>query len=276
MTESGNGKAEKTLVTFLLDRTGSMASVVDDTIGGFNKYIDDLKTGDGNENITFNLIQFDSQGMDKLCVLKPIAEAPKLDQNNYIPRANTPLIEASFKTIRAVEKQLTKHPEYKRIVITIQTDGQENWSGPDYTWDSLKKLVEEKTAEGWQFNFMGAGIDAYQQARHMGVAAGSTMSYDKMSKARTESAFASMASNTRGFSSGMSSSTGYTAHQKLDAGDVYDHALKKKWDQRLAQQAGQGQTAAPKDDLDLNNTPAPPKAARNTVYQTSESEDFSL
>ena len=57
----------RTLVTFLLDRTGSMEAIRDDTIGGFNAYLDGLK-GNGATDIDFTLIQFDSVSIDKICV----------------------------------------------------------------------------------------------------------------------------------------------------------------------------------------------------------------
>ncbi len=61
-----------TLVTFLLDRTGSMESIKDDTIGGFNAYLSALKA-DG-AGIEFSLLQFDSMSIDKVCVNIPVAD----------------------------------------------------------------------------------------------------------------------------------------------------------------------------------------------------------
>lgn len=206
-----------TLVTFLLDRTGSMGSIKDDTIGAFNHYLDELAKGD---DIDFTLLQFDSMSLDKTCVAVPIKQAPRLDNQNYQPRASTPLIDAAYKTIKAVEDQVKATPDAK-VVICIQTDGQENCSR-EFTWDQLNALIKEKNALGWQFNFMGASIDAYQQATKMGFTTGQTMSYNAQDTAATKSAFMGRANSTRMFASGMSANTDISSLEKQAAGDKYD------------------------------------------------------
>jgi hypothetical protein len=153
MTQPGT----RTLVTFLLDRTGSMEAIRDDTIGGFNAYLGSLQ-GNGEANIDFTLVQFDSVSMDKIHVAVPVAEVPKLTRETYQPRASTPLIDAAVKTINAVEASLLVTPAV-RVVICIQTDGQEN-SSVEHSWGELNAPIKEKSAKGWQFNFMGVGIDA--------------------------------------------------------------------------------------------------------------------
>lgn len=210
---------ERTLVTFLLDRTGSMQSIKDDTIGAFNAYLAELKKGAAN--IAFTFIQFDSMSMDKVCVAAPLSDVKELNNDTYEPRASTPLIDAAYKTIKAVEKQTT--PDDK-VVICIQTDGHENCS-TEYTWEQLNALIKEKSGQGWQFKFMGAGIDAYDQGSKMGIASADTVSYNKLSPEMTASAFAATASNTTMFASGLRSNTAYAATQKMAAGDVFDKTL---------------------------------------------------
>ncbi len=102
-------QATRTLVTFLLDRTGSMEAIRDDTIGGFNAYLDGLK-GNGSADIDFTLVQFDSVSIDKIHVAVPVAAIPKLTRDTYQPRASTPLIDAAVKTINAVEASLLLGP----------------------------------------------------------------------------------------------------------------------------------------------------------------------
>jgi hypothetical protein len=174
-------RSARNLVTFLLDRTGSMEAIRDDTIGGFNTYLDTLK-GDGRANIEFTLVQFDSMSIDKICVATPVAQVEKLTRDTYQPRASTPLIDAAYKTIEAVEASLATHPAEK-IVICIQTDGHENAS-TEHDWNELNALVKEKAAKGWQFNFMGVGIDAYDQGARMGIPAAATVAYDHQSPVR--------------------------------------------------------------------------------------------
>jgi hypothetical protein len=88
---------QTTLVTFLLDRSGSMGDIWDETIGGFNAYIETLQRG--GEAIKFTLLQFDTGGIDKCCVAEPVANIKRLDRDSYQPRGGTPLIDAAFKTI---------------------------------------------------------------------------------------------------------------------------------------------------------------------------------
>jgi hypothetical protein len=74
-------------------------------------------------------------------------------------------IDAAYKTIKAVEKSL--NGSNPKVVVCIQTDGHENAS-TEHTWDELNALIKEKSAAGWQFNFLGTGIDAYDTGAHMG------------------------------------------------------------------------------------------------------------
>src|SRR5262245_21759182 len=126
---------------------------------------------------TFTLIKFDSRRIEKVCVAVPVSEVAELTMQSYQPGASTPLIDAAYKTIKAVEKSLkASNP---RVVVCIQTDGHENAS-TEHTWDELNALIKEKTAAGWQFNFLGTGIDAYDTGARMGVAAMSTMSSGRL------------------------------------------------------------------------------------------------
>jgi hypothetical protein len=207
----------KTLVTFLLDRTGSMESIRDDTIGAFNTYLDTLKQGDSS--IYFTLIQFDSIGVDKLHVNQPVKDVPRLTREHYVPRAATPLIDASYKTIKAVEKSVSGNPDTK-VVICIQTDGQENAS-TEHTWDELNALIKEKSEAEWQFNFMGASIDAYSQAARMGIPADQTMSYESKDTGATQAAFRTTAENTMLYALGGTHKTAYSRAQKQAAVDKF-------------------------------------------------------
>jgi hypothetical protein len=206
----------KTLVTFLLDRTGSMESIRDDTIGAFNTYLGALKGGD---DIYFTLLQFDSMSVDKVHVNQPVKNVPELTRETFIPRASTPLIDAAYKTIKAVEKSVAGNPANK-VVICIQTDGHEN-SSTEHNWAELNALIKEKTEAGWQFNFMGASIDAYQQASRMGISSDKTLSYDSKDRAAANAAFEATAENTVMYALGASAGTDYSLQQKRAAKDEY-------------------------------------------------------
>jgi uncharacterized protein YegL len=210
-------------VTFLLDRSGSMGSIKAATIEGFNTYLTGLQA-EKAADIRFTFLQFDSESLDKCAVAEPVGEVPLLTHATFLPRGGTPLIDATYKTIKAVEEAVAKEKKKPRVVICVQTDGEENQSR-EHTWNSLSALVKAKQEEGWQFNFMGAGIDAYKQAAQMGISRGATMSYNPQNLAMTRAAFASSGSNTSLYATGESASMNYLAEQKLAAGDVFDPDL---------------------------------------------------
>ena len=207
-----------TLVTYLLDRTGSMLTIKEATIEAFNGYLAGLKIGDAR--IEFSLIQFDSISIDKNYVGTPINDVQPLTQYSFQPRGSTPLIDACVKTIRAVDAQVGTKPLMSKVVICFHTDGEENASR-EHTWEQLHGMVVQKQALGWQFNFMGAGIDAYKQAAKMGIGAMSTVSYNAADKQQTEHAFSAQAVNTQSFAAGRSASTHYTVEQKIGSGDAF-------------------------------------------------------
>lgn len=212
----------KTLVTILLDRSGSMMSAKSDTIGAINSYVETLQTS--GEDIRFSLVQFDSDYNGVMRLLKthvgtPIGVVPELTAADYTPQGGTPLIDAACATIHAISNSLSgKKASSTKVVVAIQTDGQELHS-KENGWDDLKALILEKEEAGWEFIFMGCGIDAYTQGSQMGIKAGKTISYGK-NDAQTRAAFAATAQNTALYASGMASTTEYSAVQKRSAGDM--------------------------------------------------------
>jgi hypothetical protein len=209
----------RTLVTFLLDETGSMESIKDDTIGGFNSYLSTLKAS--KEPIDFTLLKFDSRRIEKVCVAVPVADVAELDGKTYRPGATTPLIDAAYKTIKAVEKSL--NGSKPNVIVCIQTDGHENAS-TEHGWDELNALIKEKTAAGWQFNFLGTGIDAYDTGARMGVAAMNTMSTGR-SAAHVRASYAAVADSCLAYARGEASTTEFSMTARAAAGDqFYDKA----------------------------------------------------
>lgn len=215
-------KPATTLVTFLLDRSGSMNYGKDDTIGGFNAYIDGLKK-DGA--IKFSFLQFDSISLDTVCKNKPIKDVPHLTAETFQPRGGTPLIDACYATIEAVAEALSHRDDKPKVIVVFQTDGQENASRI-HGWHDLNDLIKAKTEAGWQFNFMGASIDAYQQAAAMGVSSVNTVSYG-VGQANVMNAFTATADNSVRYSTGLASSTQYSVQQKSASGDAFDPEAKK-------------------------------------------------
>jgi len=195
-----------------------MMAIKQDTIGGFNAYLEGLTEGAAADDTEFTFIQFDSVSIDKVCVSKPVKEVDKLTDATYAPRAWTPLIDAAFKTIKAVETAVAGSD--KKVVICIQTDGEENAS-TEHSWQDLNDLIKEKTKLGWQFNFLGVGIDAYNQGAKMGITAAATMSAT-LDPEEMKSAYRFSGRNASAFASGLASNTSYSASQKFASGDTHD------------------------------------------------------
>jgi hypothetical protein len=150
---------------FLLDRSGSMESCWDDTIGGFNAFLVEQKATGG----TLTLIQFDHEYQMTYERVK-IDEVKGLTRETYKPRGSTALLDAIGRLIK--DWKGTSNPS-----VVILTDGQENASH-SFTKAHIKDLIEAKTKEGWTFAYLGANQDAFAEAGSIGIAAGCTMNYD--------------------------------------------------------------------------------------------------
>jgi len=207
-----------TFVSFLLDETGSMESIKDDTIGGFNEYVSTLRTS--GADILFSLVSFNSSRTEKRYVAEPIADVAPLAAGDYRPHASTPLIDACVKIIKATDEAVARRADEPNVVIVIQTDGQENVS-VEYDRRDLAALVKEKEAAGWEFVFLGAGMDAFDAAMAAGMAlrADRVLSYGRD---RSAEAFAGMAMHVSDFAArGSSTALDISPEVREAAGDEF-------------------------------------------------------
>ncbi len=166
-----------THVYFLLDRSGSMASIADDVINGFNRFLADQQA-DG-EDAVMTLVQFDSyEPFELLSDACPIREVLPLDAATFGPRDSTPLLDSLGKLIgravaRASEREKTGEPT-EDVVVAIFTDGEENCS-TEFTRQQVLDLVEtQQTTRGWAFAYLGANQDAFAEASSIGIGATSS------------------------------------------------------------------------------------------------------
>ena len=170
-------KAGLTEIVCVLDRSGSMATVQQDAIGGFNRFLKDQKEVPGEARMTVTI--FDTV-YDIIHDGKPIAEIPDLTEKTFLPRGMTALLDAVGLTIDNVGGRLDKLAEEERpekVIFVILTDGLENAS-KEYTRDKLLasiKLQQEKY--GWEFLYLAADQDAFQAAAGIGLGAAGTQSY---------------------------------------------------------------------------------------------------
>ena len=157
----------RTLVGVVLDRSGSMASVLKDTIGGFNSFIEQQR--DGSQDQVYVVTQFDNE-YEVLQDGVELDDVLTLSERNYIPRGSTALLDAMGQTIARMDAVMANDLTIEQSVLVVLTDGDEN-SSQEFTRDVVFKLIEDRRAGGkWDFVFLGAGQDAISQARSMGIA----------------------------------------------------------------------------------------------------------
>lgn len=169
-------KNKPTLVAVLLDRTGSMSECKEETISGYNAFVNKLRE-EKSPGMLFTLTQFDSMSIDTMLGGVPIAEAYDLNVENFTPRAWTPLYDAIGRTIKSTEQKAGK--EYK-VLFMVLTDGYENAS-KEWTLEGVRKLIKEKEGDDhWTFTYVGIGPDAWAAGRsiyHDTVSIGNVMNF---------------------------------------------------------------------------------------------------
>lgn len=157
-----------TEIIFLLDRSGSMGGLENDTIGGFNSFIDKQIQLEGETIVT--AVLFD----DKYEILwnGVKADQVRLTAQEYFVRGYTALLDAVGKTILDVGDRLARTREEERpgkVFFVIMTDGLENASR-EFTYIKVKELIRHQQEKyGWEFIFLGANIDVAKEARNIGI-----------------------------------------------------------------------------------------------------------
>ena len=157
-----------TELIFILDRSGSMAGLENDTIGGFNSLVKKQCELPGKTNVT--AVLFDDEyevlweGMD--------AEKAVLTEKEYYVRGMTALLDAVGKTILSVRGRLANTASDKlprKVLFVITTDGYENASR-EFTYKKVKEMIKfQQEKHQWEFLFIGANIDAAEEAGNLGV-----------------------------------------------------------------------------------------------------------
>lgn len=172
-----------TQIVALLDRSGSMAKVQNDTIGGFNSFVDEQRKVPGEATLT--LVQFSTECETTFADV-PLAHVAPLTTETYKPSGWTALNDALAKTINEVGNKLAAKPEAERpskVIVLIMTDGEENKSKEFIGRPGLTKLSEmvnhQKEKYSWEFVFIGANINAFSAANNYGIDRGHAINYSQ-------------------------------------------------------------------------------------------------
>ena len=162
-------KKNLTELVFILDRSGSMAGLEKDTIGGFNAMIEKQRREAGDALISTVLFDNTSEVIHDRMTLK---EIPRMTEKEYYVRGCTALLDAvggAIHHIGNVHKYAREKDRPEKTLFVITTDGMENASRR-YTYEKVKEMItRQKEKYGWEFLFLGANIDAAREAARFGI-----------------------------------------------------------------------------------------------------------
>ena len=175
-------KKNLTELVFILDRSGSMSGLEDDTIGGFNSMIQKQKREPGEAYVSTVLFDNVSEVIhDRIDIQK----IEPLTRNQYYVRGSTALLDAvgsAIHHIGNVHKYAREEDRPEKTLFVITTDGMENAS-VKYSYEKVRSMIErQKEKYGWEFIFLGANIDATKEAARFGIRADRAANYNADSK----------------------------------------------------------------------------------------------
>ena len=166
-----------TELVFIIDRSGSMAGLESDTIGGFNAMIEKQKKAEGTAYVSTVLFSTDHKVVHDRVSLNKIK--PMTDKD-YQVGGCTALLDAIGRAIHHignVHKYAREEDRPEKTLFVITTDGMENASR-QYDAAKIKQKIERQKAKyGWEFLFLGANIDAVEAAKHFGIGQDRAVSY---------------------------------------------------------------------------------------------------
>lgn len=171
-----------TEIICIVDRSGSMSSMRDDAIGGFNSFVMDQKNDVGEVRMT--LVLFDNE-YDIVYDALPLHLVPLLTHDTFVPRGSTALLDAIGKTIDDVGERLAKTPEADRpghVIMTILTDGEENSSQHYSNAAVAARISHQRDAYGWEFIFLAANQDAIASAAKLSIASSDAIGFEASPK----------------------------------------------------------------------------------------------
>ena len=168
---------KSTEIIFVIDKSGSMAHLAADTIGGFNGFIESQKAIEGKATLT--TVLFDTNwkilhdGVD-------IKEVKSMTNADYIAYGGTAMLDAIGEIINRVQDRHDELGEEKpdNVLFVITTDGEEN-SSRTFKKSQIEKMIKHQTnGHGWKFMFLGANMDAVKEAESIGIAKNYSATYD--------------------------------------------------------------------------------------------------
>ncbi|KKN16287.1 hypothetical protein LCGC14_0977430 [marine sediment metagenome] len=216
------------VVGVVLDESGSMGSHFNQTIQGYNSYLNDLKKDNKGKNVLFSLTKFNTN-FNLVHTAEPLENIPELSGKNYKPGGMTSLYDAVANTVIDMEKRIEKGAA---VLIIIMTDGHEN-SSSDYQGseglEKVRELLTNKTKEdNWTFVFLGADADAWEIGISLGT--NNSYSYDAANIGQTLN---SVSVGTQAFSHSVARGTKCSSELSGDFEKAFLNSEKKNKDKPL-------------------------------------------
>ena len=169
-------KQNLTELVFVLDKSGSMAGLESDTIGGYNSLLEKQKKEDGEAVVSTVLF---NDEVDLIHDRVNLSQIEKLTDKEYFVGGCTALLDAVGTTIKRVNKirnELKEEYIPSKTLFVIITDGYENAS-KEYSYQKIKEMIQKQKEAGWEFIFLGANIDAIEEASKVGISEDRAVSY---------------------------------------------------------------------------------------------------
>lgn len=223
-------KENYTFIGVVIDRSGSMGGLVNDTITGFNNLLKDHKAVEGTASLSLclfseynNLVHYDN-----------LHHVEDLTPTTYKPGGGTALLDAVGDTINQIGSRLSAMKEEDRpskVVVMVITDGEENAS-KRFTKAQIKEMIcHQEQKYNWSFAFIGGNIDAISEGASIGVAASNSLNYSasKGGTQRTYNAMSNSLRRARIMGAGMKASaplfTPEETENVKDSSDVVDPSI---------------------------------------------------
>lgn len=162
----------------ILDESGSMQSIKQTIIQGFNELVQTIQ-GIGKQfpeqEHFISFVSFNGLSQKLLHFIDPAIRLKQIDDNTYRPEASTPLFDAMGYSLNKLRQVLKLQTDYN-VLVTILTDGEENAS-KEFSGNDIKKLVEELKQERWTFTYIGTDHDVEKMA--ISISINNTMIFSK-------------------------------------------------------------------------------------------------
>lgn len=211
-------------ITIVLDRSGSMDSVRQDTIGGYNSFLKAQK--EDPIPTRMSLVQFDNL-YEPVYEGKWAKDVDPLSSDTYVPRGATALLDAIGRTIDSTGKRLAAMPEADRpskVIFVIITDGHENasmmtvdgkpGSARKYPRERIFQMVtHQQEAYGWQFVFLGANMDAMDEGPQLGIPMVNSLS-TASNPISARASYAHLGANVNRYKSGIAADMSWTSEER--------------------------------------------------------------